>query len=121
MPKKRANQTVIPIARIWANTETPGAGEKISAKSEDIGCKHRKKAWNSSQKSSPYYGWGWRKLQLVGSTGKYLCVHHFPSETPASCPLKINAKVQHPEGVYKRSRLFPVASPRADQVVSDLF
>lgn len=39
----RANKTVIPIARIWANTETPGAGEKISAKSEDKGCKHRKK------------------------------------------------------------------------------
>lgn len=45
----RANKTVIPIARIWANTETPGAGEKISAKSENTGCKHRKKAWNSSQ------------------------------------------------------------------------
>lgn len=39
----RANKTVIPIARIWANTETPGAGEKISAKSEDTACKHRKK------------------------------------------------------------------------------
>lgn len=39
----RANKTLIPIARIWANTETLGAGEKISAKSEDVGCKHRKK------------------------------------------------------------------------------
>lgn len=31
----RANKTVIPIARIRANTETQGAGEKFSAKSED--------------------------------------------------------------------------------------
>lgn len=38
----RANEAVIPIAR--ANIERPGAGEKISAKSEDTGCKHRKKS-----------------------------------------------------------------------------
>lgn len=39
----RPSKTVIPTARIWANTETPGAGEKISAKSKDTRCKHRKK------------------------------------------------------------------------------
>lgn len=39
----RANKIVVPIARICANTETLGAGEKISAKSEDTGCKHGKK------------------------------------------------------------------------------
>lgn len=33
----------MPVARIQANTETPGTGEKISANSEDAGCKHRKR------------------------------------------------------------------------------
>lgn len=49
------------------------------------------------------------------------CVHHLPKNTPASCPLKINAKIQHPEGAYKQPELFPIASPRAAEAVSDLF
>lgn len=61
------------------------------------------------------------KTTAARKKGRNLCVHHLPSNTPASCPLKINAKVQHPEGVYKRPNLFPIASPRAAQAVSDLF